>query len=57
MARVCDRSVSNFQDYVRAQVSTTCISRIFDIGDLRSGQFRDLPIISQWEKIQILLIQ
>ena len=30
-----------------------CISRIFFyIGDLRSGQFRDLPIISQWVKIE-----
>ena len=26
------------------------ISRNFDIGDLRSGQFCDLSIISQWEK-------
>ena len=25
----------------------------FYIGDLRSGQFRDLPIISQWEKTQM----
>ena len=25
----------------------------FDIGDLRSGRFRDLPIISQWAKIKL----
>ena len=31
-------------------VSIKCISRNFDIGDLRSGQFCDLSIISQWEK-------
>ena len=36
-----------FQDLVYYQVPTTCISRIFYIGDLRSGQFRDLPIISR----------
>ena len=36
-------------------VSTKCISRIFDICDLRSGQFHDLPIISQWEKFQLPL--
>ena len=29
------------------------ISDFFYIGDLRSGQFRDLPIISQWGKIQM----
>ena len=29
-----------------------CISHNFDIGDQRSGQFCDLSIISQWEKIQ-----
>ena len=25
----------------------------FYIGDLRSGHFRDLPIISQWAKIKL----
>ena len=29
-----------------------CISQNFDIGDLRSGQFCDLFIASQWEKIE-----
>ena len=28
-------------------------SWIFDIGDLRSGHFRDLPIISQWANIKL----
>ena len=27
--------------------------RFFYIGDLRSGQFHDLPIISQWGKTQM----
>ena len=31
----------------------TCISRIFYIGDLRSGQFCGLSIISQWRNIEI----
>ena len=38
---------------IRSSVPTKCISRIFDIGDLRSGHFRDLPIISQWAKIEL----
>ena len=29
---------------------TTCISRILHISDLRSGQSRDFPIVSQWGK-------
>ena len=32
---------------------TICISRIFPIGDLMSGQFLDLPVISQCEKNKI----
>ena len=28
----------------------------FDIGDLRSGHFCDLPIISQWAKNQLCYI-
>ena len=31
-----------------------CISDFFYIGDLTSGHFRDLPIISQWAKIKLL---
>ena len=34
-------------------VPKTLIPRIFYIGDPRSGQFHDLPIISQWGKTQI----
>ena len=34
----------------RSSVATKPISRIFYIGDLRSGHFCDLPIISQWAK-------
>ena len=33
---------------------TKRISWIFDIGDLRSGHFCDLPIISQWAKNQLI---
>ena len=32
--------------------SIKCISQNFDIGFLRSGQFCDLSIISQWDKIE-----
>ena len=28
----------------------------FYIGDLRSGHFRDLPIISQWAKIKLPIL-
>ena len=38
---------------IRSSVPTKRISRIFDIGDLRSGHFCDLPIISQWAKNQL----
>ena len=40
----------NFQRLLQVWVSIRCISQNFDIGDLRSGQFCDLSIISQWEK-------
>ena len=43
--------------YTTKYVPTTCISRIFFyIGDLRSGQFRDLPIIGRvnGEKLKCL---
>ena len=35
---------------------TKRISWIFNIGDLRSGHFCDLPIISQWAKNQLRYI-
>ena len=50
---VDDRKFWNSVDGVRPQVPTICISRIFPIGDLRSGQFCDLAIVRQWEKNQI----
>ena len=54
-ATVFVQSTSNVLMCVRGLIPTTCISRIFRIGDLRSGQFCDLPIISQWEKNHIPL--
>ena len=46
----------NFRNMMRSSVPTKRISRIFDIGDLRSGHFCDLPIISQWAKNQLRYI-
>ena len=43
-------------EYDEVIMPTKRISRIFDIGDLRSGHFCDLPIISQWAKIQLRYI-
>ena len=43
----------NFRNMIRSSVPTKRISWIFDIGDLRSGHFRDRPIISQWAKIKL----
>ena len=37
-------------------VPKTRITRIFYIGDLRSGQFDGLAIISQWENIKLLIL-
>ena len=42
----------NFRNVMRSSVPTKRISRIFYIGDLRSGHVYDLPIISQWAKNQ-----
>ena len=50
---VAERKIWNFQDFVYHQVPTTCISQIFFYtADLGSGQFRDLPIVSQWGKLK-----
>ena len=38
-------------------VHTTCISHIFYISDMRSGQFVDLSIISQWRNIEICSVK
>ena len=52
-ATVFEGKLWNFRNMIRSSVPTKFISRIFDIGDLRSGHFRDLPIISQWAKIKL----
>ena len=49
-ATVFEGKLWNFRNMIRSSVPTKCTSWIFDIGDLRSGHFRDLPIISQWAK-------
>ena len=41
------------RNMIRSSVPTKCISRIFDIGDLRLDHFRNLPIKSQWVKIKL----
>ena len=51
---VVERTIRNFQDLAHYQVHTICMSLISYIGDLRSGQFRDLPIISQCGKLKYL---
>ena len=48
-----DGAVIHESESESESVPTKCISWIFDIGDLRSGHFRDLPIISQWAKIKL----
>ena len=53
-ATVFEGKLWNFRNMIRSWVPTKCISRIFDIGDLRSGHFRNLPIISQWAKLNSL---
>ena len=52
-ATVFEGKLWNFRNMIRSSVPTKCISWIFDIGDLRSCHFRDLPIISQWGKIKL----
>ena len=52
-ATVFEGKLWNFRKMIRSSVPTKFISWIFDIGDLRSGHFRDLPIISQWAKIKL----
>ena len=44
-ATVFEGKLWNLRNMIRSSVPTKCISWIFDIGDLRSGHFRDLPII------------
>ena len=52
-ATVFEGKLWNFRNMIRSSVPAKCISWIFYIGDLRSGYFRDLPIISQWAKIKL----
>ena len=52
-ATVFEGKLWKFRNMIRSSVPTKCISRIFDICDLRSGHIRDLPIISQWAKIKL----
>ena len=42
---------------MRSIVRAIFISQIFYIRDLRSGQFRDLPMLSQWAKFQLPLFR
>ena len=55
-ATVFEGKLWNFRNMIRSSVPTKRISWIFDIGDLRSGHFRDLPIISQWAKIKLSVL-
>ena len=45
-----DRSPWNFERLTSVTVSIKCLFRNFDLDYLRSCQFCDLSIISQWEK-------
>ena len=42
---------------MRSIVRANCMSWIFYIRDLRPGQFRDLPMLSQWAKFQLPLFR
>ena len=54
MATVHVGSVWNLQNCLRSSIPITCMSQNFYPGDLRSGQFRDLPIISRGWKMKLL---
>ena len=47
-------SAWNVQDCLVSSVPTKRMSQNFHPGDLRSGQFRDLPIISLWGNMKML---
>ena len=53
MITVFEVPIRNFQ-LIKASVPTKRVSRNFDFGDLRSGQFWDLTIIRQWENVHML---
>ena len=50
---VFERMLWNLWNMIRSSVPTKRIFRIFDICDLRSDHCRDLPVISQWAKIEL----
>ena len=52
-ATVFEGKLWNFRNTIRSSVPAKCVSPIFYIGDLKSGHFRDLPIISEWAKIKL----
>ena len=54
MATIQVGSVRNFQDGMRTSVPMKRISWNFHSGDLRSGHFHDLPIISLWGNMKML---
>ena len=49
-----EESILNFQGGVSLSLAIECLSQNLYFGDLRAGQFRDLPIISQWRHFQKL---
>ena len=48
--------VWNLQNCLWSTVPIKCLSHNFYLVDLRSGQYRDLPIISLWENMEIFPI-
>ena len=51
LAALSDRSLSNFQELIKATACTKFVSRRFDVGDQSSGQFHALSHY-QWERAQ-----
>ena len=56
-ATVFEEKLWNFRNMIGSLIPTKCIYWIFDICDLRSGHFRDLPIISQSAKIKLPVLR
>ena len=54
MATVNVGSVWNLQGCIVISVPIKCMPRNFYPGDLRSGQFHDLPIIGLWGNVEML---
>ena len=51
--RVFHGAISSFQVFITVSVYVICISQDFYIGDLRSGQSRDISITSLCENIEM----